>query len=101
MGYFGLSYLLENEDKIKGVEIDGGGGCVAASNETVQSGEYTPLGRSLFIYTKAEAAERPEIAAFLNYYLDNSESITTEALFVPLTEDQLTEARAELEALVG
>jgi phosphate transport system substrate-binding protein len=101
MGYFGLSYLLENSDKIKGVEIDGGEGCVAASNETVQSGEYTPLGRSLYVYTKAEAAARPEVQAFLQYYLDNAEAITSEALFVPLTDEQVTKATAELEAIAN
>ncbi len=101
MGYFGLSYLLENSDKIKGVEIDGGDGCVAASNDTVQSGDYTPLGRSLFIYTKAEAAARPEVKAFLSYYLDNAEEITTEALFVPLTDEQIEKATADLEAIAA
>src|SRR5215208_1131301 len=29
MGYFGLSYAEENSDKLKVVEIDGGGGCAA------------------------------------------------------------------------
>lgn len=96
MGYFGLSYLLENPGKIKGVEIDGGGGCVVANNETVQAGTYKPLGRPLFIYTKADAAKRPEVKAFAKYYFDNQEDITKEALFVPLTSEQVTKARADL-----
>lgn len=101
MGYFGLSYLLENEGSVKGVQIDGGNGCVEATVETVQSGEYTPLSRPLFVYTKPEAAQRAEVRAFLGFYLDNQESITEEALFVPLTEEQLQTAREELAAIEG
>ncbi|MEX2554894.1 MAG: PstS family phosphate ABC transporter substrate-binding protein [Actinomycetota bacterium] len=99
MGYFGLSYLLENPGKIKGVEIDGGDGCVAANTETVQNGTYKPLGRALFIYTKADAAKRPEVKAFAKYYFDNQEAITEEALFVPLTAEQVTKARADLDRI--
>lgn len=101
MGYFGLSYLLENEGKIKGVEIDGGDGCVAADTATVQDGSYKPLSRPLFIYVKADSAKRPEVKAFAEYYLDNQKSITEEALFVPLTDEQVTKATEELAAITG
>jgi len=101
MGYFGLSYLLENEGKVKGVEIDGGDGCVAPSSETVQAGEYQPLGRPLFIYVKAASAQRPEVKAFAEYYIKNQAAITEEALFVPLTSDQVNKATAELAAITG
>jgi len=99
MGYFGLSYLLENEGKVKGVEIDGGKGCVAPTNDTVQAGEYTPLGRPLFIYAKAEAAKRPEVKAFAEYYFEHQRAITEEGLFVPLTAEQVTKAQTDLAAI--
>ena len=31
LGYFGLSYYEENQDKLKALEVDGGAGCVAPS----------------------------------------------------------------------
>lgn len=96
LGYFGLSYLLENADKVKGVKIDGGEGCVEPTSETVQNGTYVPLGRPLFIYTKAAAAKRPEVKAFAKYYLDNQAAITKEALFVPMTATQVDKARTDL-----
>lgn len=99
MGYFGLSYLLENEGRIRGVAIDAGNGCVEASTDTVQSGEYTPLGRPLFIYTKTDAAERPEVKAFAQFYFEHQEAITEEALFVPLTDEQVATAEEELAAI--
>ena len=38
LGYFGLSYAEANADKVKLVQVDGGGGCVTPSTETVQDG---------------------------------------------------------------
>jgi phosphate transport system substrate-binding protein len=99
LGYFGLSYLQENEGKIKGIQIDGGSGCVAPSTETVQDGSYTPLSRPLFIYPSDKALARPEVKAFLDFYVNNYQKIAEEALFVPLTEEQAAEAKQKLTQL--
>ena len=99
LGYFGLSYLQENEGKVKGVQVDGGSGCVAPSTETVQDGSYTPLSRPLFIYPSDKALARPEVKAFLDFYVTNYQQIAEEALFVPLTEEQAAEAKQKLTQL--
>jgi phosphate transport system substrate-binding protein len=99
LGYFGLSYLQENEGKIKGVQVDGGKGCVAPSTETVQDGSYTPLSRPLFIYPSDKALERPEVKAFLDFYVNNHQNIAEEALFVPLTEEQAAAAKQKIAQL--
>ncbi len=101
LGYFGLSYYEENKDKLKLIEVDNGSGCVAPSPETVQAGEYAPLSRPLFMYVSAAAAERPEVLAFAQYFLDNQEAINREALFVPLSEEQLTTLQGEVDSLKG
>lgn len=101
VGFLGLSYVLENEGRIVGVEIDGGDGCVAPSAETVIDGTYVPLGRPLFVYFKDESLQRPEVAAFAQFYADNQEAITTEALFVPLSEEQAATQQSELDAIAG
>jgi phosphate transport system substrate-binding protein len=99
LGYFGLSYLEENSNQVKGVAIDGGDGCVEPNVETVQSGAYTPLSRPLFIYATRELLQRPEGAAFVEYYLENAQSIAETALFVPLTDEQQQTALDEANAL--
>lgn len=99
MGYFGFSYFEENADRLKALEIDGGDGCVAPSSEAVQDGTYKPLGRPLFIYVNNKAVERPEVKAFVEFYEENTDTITEEALFVPLTDEQKTEVAASLEGL--
>jgi phosphate transport system substrate-binding protein len=101
LGYFGFSYFEENQDTLKAVEIDGGDGCVAPSVETAQDGTYKPLSRPLFIYVKKEALTRPEVEAFLSYILDNETAIAEAAQFVPLTDEQLTKAKSDLESAVG
>jgi phosphate transport system substrate-binding protein len=101
LGYFGFSYFEENQDKLKAVEIDGGDGCVAPSVETAQNGTYKPLSRPLYIYAKTDALGRPEIAAFMRYILDNGVEIAEASQFVPLTDEQLTKAQADLEGALG
>jgi phosphate transport system substrate-binding protein len=99
LGYFGLSYLQEDQGKIKGVQVDGGGGCVAPTVETVQDGSYKPLSRPLFIYPSDKALERPEVKAFLEFYVNNYQKIAEDALFVPLIEEQAAEAKAKITQL--
>ncbi len=50
LGYFGFSYYEQNADTLNLVSVDSGDGCVAPSAETIQSGEYAPLSRPLFMY---------------------------------------------------
>ena len=101
IGYFGLSYVNENEGKIVAAEVDGGDGCVAPSTETVQSGDYTPLGRPLFIYPSDKALQRPEVKAFVEFYIANQQAITEQALFVPMTDEQVTASEEKVASLAG
>jgi phosphate transport system substrate-binding protein len=101
LGYFGLSYYEQNKDELKVLQVDGGSGCVTPSRATVQSGDYAPLSRPLFIYPSAEALARPEVEGFVEFYIENSTEIAEQALFVPLTatqQDQLRQQLAELKA---
>ncbi|MCL4146092.1 UNVERIFIED_CONTAM: hypothetical protein GTU68_047196 [Idotea baltica] len=83
MGFFGLAYYVENADKLGIVGIDGGNGPVIPSMETVENATYTPLSRPLFIYAAVEAAKRPEVDAFLTFYLKEARSLAGEVGYVP------------------
>ena len=100
MGYFGFSFLQENEGTITGLEIDSGDGCVPPSSETVQDGTYTPLARPLFIYPSADALAKPEFDAFMEYYLANVNDVADGIGFIGLTEDQLSENETKLNDLI-
>jgi phosphate transport system substrate-binding protein len=101
MGYFGFSYYEQNQDTLKALEIDGGAGCVEPSSDTVTDGSYAPLGRQLFIYPSQSALERPEVEAFVSYYIENIDAIVEAAAFIPLNDEQKTELQEQFDALLG
>ena len=101
IGYFGFSFFQENEDTLKALEIDGGEGCVPPSVETVQDGSYTPLGRGLYIYPSAEALQDEATRAFVEFYVNNVNAIAPQIGFIPLTEEQLTDAQQKVATLAG
>jgi len=57
IGFFGYAYYVENEDQLKLVEVDGGDGCVAPSEETIADNTYVPLSRPMFEYFNVERLE--------------------------------------------
>lgn len=87
MAYFGIAYYLENTDKLKALPIVAkeGSKAILPSTETVMNGTYQPLSRPLFIYVNtAAAASKPEVKAFVNYYLDNATALVKEVRYIPL-----------------
>jgi phosphate transport system substrate-binding protein len=102
MGYFGFSYYIENQDKLKVLAVDQGkgGGCVTPSVATVQGNKYRPLSRPLFIYAKRDSFRRPVVAGFIGYIFNNEKSIAKKSDFIALTDRQLKKARYQyLQAL--
>ena len=99
LGYFGLSYYLENAELLRALPIDGGDGCVEPTVETVQDGTYKPLSRPLFTYVNEDAlAEKSAVDPFLTFLLDNQARLAKGAKFVPMTRQQVERARTALEA---
>jgi phosphate transport system substrate-binding protein len=99
MGYAGFSFYTENEGNLKALEVDNGKGCVPPSVETAQDGSYAPLSRPLFMYPSEQALQKPEVKAFIAYYLENVNSVAEGLGFVPLTEDQLAESEEAAEKI--
>ena len=67
IGYFGFAYFTENSGALKAVAVEG----VEPNQGTVDDGTY-PLARPLFIYSDAKIlAEKPQVAAFIYFYLSN------------------------------
>ena len=100
LGYFGYAYFFENQDKLKLVAIDdkddtNGKGPVLATNETIINGTYQPLSRPLLIYINKTSSEKPEVANFVNYYIDNAPTLVAETGYVPLSTEayKLVKAR--------
>ena len=85
LGYFGYAYYAENMDKLKLVAVDSGAGCVTPSVEAIADGSYSPLSRPLFIYVSHTSLQRPEVKAFVEFYMENGAELTAEVGYVPLS----------------
>jgi phosphate transport system substrate-binding protein len=102
IAFFGYAYFVENEDKLAAVEVDGGDGCVAPTDETINDGSYSPLSRPLFIYPDVgKAKERPELKAFVDFYLEHTNELSVEVGYIALPDDLLEAEKAEWIAAVG
>ena len=95
-GYFGFSFYEQNQEELNAVKIDGGDGCVEPTSETIQSGEYKPLARPLFMYPSAEALKKPEVKAFMQFITDQYSEIAEAAKIVPMSEEQAGKSKAAL-----
>jgi len=99
LAYFGVAYFEENASKLTAVEIDGGKGCVPpVPLENIISGKYSPLSRPLFIYVKKESLARPEVKAFLDFYLAQVEKVSKEVGYVALPAEVAPKVAERLKA---
>ena len=101
MAFVPFSFVEEAAGKVKPLQVDGGEGCVEPTAENVQNGSYKPLGRGLYVYPSAKALQKPEVVAFLRYYIQNQEKITQQATFIPMTPEQVAESEKEIASLAG
>lgn len=91
LGYFGFAYYEENRETLKPLAIDGGEGCVPPTRETIENGSYQPLSRPMYIYAAESALERPEVRAFVGFYLRNATDLVPQVGYVPLSEGRYGE----------
>lgn len=86
LGYFGYAYYVENAERLKLVAIDGGDGPVLPTSEAIESGEYQPLSRPLFIYVSKKSLQRPEVKAFVEFYMENAPELVSEVGYIKLSD---------------
>lgn len=98
IGFFGCAYYFENRDKLRAVAIDGGNGPIMPAKDTIEGGSYAPFSRPLFIYVNAKSADRPEVDAFVNFYLDNGPELAEEVGYVRLPSEIIALTKANYAA---
>ncbi|MCX7904776.1 MAG: PstS family phosphate ABC transporter substrate-binding protein [Caloramator sp.] len=87
MGFFGHSYYEENKDNLKALKING----VEPTTENIRNGSYKPLSRPLFIYVNTKSLERPELKAFVKFYLEKAKDLVEQVGYVPLEDAKYQE----------
>ena len=84
LAYFGMAYYENNKEQLKIVPIDNGSGTgVIPTQETVLNKSYAPLSRPLYIYVSEKAMARPEVQAFVSFFIDNAPVLSKEVGYVP------------------
>jgi len=101
LGFFGLAYYEENKDKLKLVGVRNDKGVVMPSAATVKDGTYAPLSRPVFIYVSDVAAKRPEVKAFVEFYIENAAVLVPDVGYIPLTDEEYQEQVGKFEAFTS
>jgi phosphate transport system substrate-binding protein len=99
IGFFGYAYYVENKDQLKVVPVDGGKGAVAPTEETILNGTYAPFSRPLFIYVNKKSAARPEVKAFVEFYLAKVSELLHEVGYVQIPTEVTKRAQVNFAAL--
>jgi phosphate transport system substrate-binding protein len=90
LGYFGLAYADANKAKLKILPVVGGPKSplkeksVSPNKETIESGQYYPLARPVFIYVSEASYKKPEVADFTKFYLKNAITLVPEVKYIAL-----------------
>ena len=99
LGWVGFAFVEENLDVVKPLQVDGGGGCVEPTPETIANAEF-PIARDLFIYVnRAKADENPAVAAYVDHYVTTgiTELVGTgegQVPYVPLAAESVAETQS-------
>ncbi|MCX7595186.1 MAG: PstS family phosphate ABC transporter substrate-binding protein [Fischerella sp.] len=88
LGYIPFAYFEANQNKLKALPVDNGKGAVYPSALVVRTAQYQPLSRPLFIYVNSKFAQnKPELRAFVEFYLKNARKLVTAVGYVPLPDE--------------
>ena len=107
LGYIPFGYYVENTEKLRSIDIsptkDGSetpAAFVSPTEDTILSGEYSPLSRPLFMYADASAVRtRREVARFLTYAVsDAAQPLIKDRGFVPVKDELRKQMQQKLEA---
>ncbi len=97
IGFFGFAYYQENAELLKAIAVDG----VTPDEETAESNEY-PISRPLFLYSDAGIlAEKPQVAAFINFYLSNVNTEIGDVGYFPASVEALNASKQALLDAMG
>ena len=97
VGFFGYAYYVENRDSLNILNIEG----IKANAQSTDDGSY-PLARPLFIYSDAGImAEKPQVAAFINFYLTNVNDEVIDVGYFPASPAALSAAKQAFVEAMG
>jgi len=89
VGFFGYAYYVANAASLKTLAVNG----VVPNFETVESAKYR-FARPLYVYTTAQIMQdKPQVAAFINFFLTTVQDEITNVGYFPASEYALNRSR--------
>lgn len=87
IGFFGFAYYRENASELKALPIiddkSPNSSPVMPDRETIRSGAYHPLSRVVYMYANRTMSVHEN--SFLQFYLENSQKMSDDVGFIPLS----------------
>ncbi|WP_254863631.1 PstS family phosphate ABC transporter substrate-binding protein [Halovivax gelatinilyticus] len=101
VGFGGAGYYEENDDDLDLIAVHNGERCVYPEPDSIESGEYSPLSRPMYLYVRVDALEREAVREFLYYYLDNTQETAREVGFYAVPDETIDDQRMKLDEHAG
>jgi len=87
IGFLGYAYYAENKGKINSVAIKNKAGeFIKPSPSSIESGNYNPFSRPLFVCWNVDSLNKPEVAALAEFTIDVAPTAAEEVGYVRLPE---------------
>lgn len=99
LGYVGISYYMENQDKLNLVAVQSPkGSCQKpVPLDNVVKNVYLPLSRPLLIYVNKKSLDtKPSVKDFVNFYVDNSWKWVEAVGYVSLPDEAYPQIKQKL-----
>ncbi|MGE7881158.1 PstS family phosphate ABC transporter substrate-binding protein [Bacillus sp. NPDC094077] len=81
IAFVGYAYYMANRDKVKAIKVNG----VFPTKETIQTGKYKPLSRSLFTYVNdASIRNKMSVANYVEFMIQHVGNLAEEVGYVKL-----------------
>ncbi|PFJ12637.1 phosphate ABC transporter substrate-binding protein [Bacillus cereus] len=88
IAFVGYAYYMANRDKVKAIKVNG----VFPTKETIQSGKYKPLSRSLFAYVNdASIRNKMNVANYVAFMIKHVGNLAEEVGYVKLRKEKYNE----------
>lgn len=88
IGFVGYAYYMANRDKVRAIKVNG----VLPTKDTIQSGEYKPLSRSLFAYVNhASIRNKMNVANYIEFMIQHVGNLAEEVGYVKLPKEKYNE----------
>ncbi|MFJ6030622.1 PstS family phosphate ABC transporter substrate-binding protein [Bacillus toyonensis] len=88
IAFVGYAYYMANRDRVKAIKVNG----VFPTKETIQSGDYKPLSRSLFTYVNdASIRQKINVANYAEFMIKHVGNLAEEVGYVKLRKEKYNE----------